>query len=229
MTAPTDPLRTWVFIDGMNLYNDARRAFHSETDHARFGQVAPHGFASLLVERGQANDGRLRRLEAVRIYRGMPSPKHQPDAYAAFRRQSATWVAAGCDVLARPVRYPANWPQSKAEEKGVDVALAVDLLYHAYRHDYDLAIVASTDTDLVPALEALCHLRRAWGRPNLEVVSFRPGKKRLRVEGNKVFCHWLEEADYLAVQDTTNYRRAKTLQTLTPGASAGGGTAPSTT
>ncbi len=83
----------------------------------------------------------------------------------------------------RPLRYPGDWPRSKAEQKGVDVALAVDLVFGAARTSFDVAIVASTDTDLVPALEAICNLRRAWGAPVVEVAAWAPNNKRLRVAG----------------------------------------------
>lgn len=38
-------------------------------------------------------------------------------------------------------------------EKGVDVQLAVDLLVGAYEDKYDVALIVSSDTDLVPAIE----------------------------------------------------------------------------
>jgi uncharacterized LabA/DUF88 family protein len=111
------------------------------------------------VRLGNQGDARRpRTLEKVNVYKGRPSEKHQRQAYAAFRRQEAAWKAelpGVIDVIARTLRYPEDWPASRAEEKGIDVALAVDLLYHAYRRDYDIAVVASTDTDLVPALEGI--------------------------------------------------------------------------
>jgi uncharacterized LabA/DUF88 family protein len=38
-------------------------------------------------------------------------------------------------------------------EKGVDVLIAVDLLVGAYENIYDTAILVSSDTDLIPAIE----------------------------------------------------------------------------
>lgn len=38
-------------------------------------------------------------------------------------------------------------------EKGVDVQLAVDILIGAYENTYDTAIIISSDTDLLPAME----------------------------------------------------------------------------
>ena len=40
-------------------------------------------------------------------------------------------------------------------EKGVDVKIAVDLLVGAYENFYDDAIVLSSDTDLIPAMEKI--------------------------------------------------------------------------
>jgi uncharacterized protein (TIGR00288 family) len=37
-------------------------------------------------------------------------------------------------------------------EKGVDVNIAVDLLVGAYENKYDIALLISSDTDLIPAI-----------------------------------------------------------------------------
>lgn len=39
------------------------------------------------------------------------------------------------------------------KEKGVDVRLALDILDKAYQGEYDTAIIVSSDTDLIPAIE----------------------------------------------------------------------------
>lgn len=52
-------------------------------------------------------------------------------------------------------------------EKGVDVLMAVDLLVGAYEDQYDTAILVSSDTDLIPALEKI----RAKGK-HVEYVGF---------------------------------------------------------
>jgi NYN domain len=120
-------------------------------------------------------------------------------------KQRTAWGRDGVKVFARPLRYPKNWPYEKPLEKGVDVALAVDLVFNAARRFYDVAVVASTDTDLMPALEAVCELRRAWGKPQLEVTCWSPLTKRLRVDGYSLWCHRLGRSDYESVRDKTNY------------------------
>jgi hypothetical protein len=108
-------------------------------------------------------------------------------------------------VFDRPLRYPSDWPKTSAQEKGIDVALAVDLVFGAARDLFDVAVVASTDTDLAPALEAVCEMRRAWGRPSIEVAAWSPNDKRLRVKGATIWCHWLTREDYELVRDQRDY------------------------
>lgn len=52
-------------------------------------------------------------------------------------------------------------------EKGVDVKIAVDLLTGAYENGYDTAIVLSSDTDLIPAIQKV----RALGK-TVEYIGF---------------------------------------------------------
>ncbi|HWC13678.1 MAG TPA: NYN domain-containing protein [Actinomycetota bacterium] len=192
-------------IDAQNCYRDARRAFHQETDPSSFGQVDPWKLGQLVASRGAENDTKPRELEVVRYYTGMPSSAKQPKAYGAHLKQRAAHLASGVEVRPRPLRYPADWPKLPAQEKGIDVALAVDLVFGAARRLYDVGVVVSTDTDLVPALEAVCELQRAWGTPTIEVVSWGPTRKRLRVDGYSVWCHWLDKDDYESVRDNSIY------------------------
>ena len=43
----------------------------------------------------------------------------------------------------------------KSREKGIDVQLAVDLLIDAFDNKYDTAVIVSSDTDLVPAINVV--------------------------------------------------------------------------
>jgi uncharacterized LabA/DUF88 family protein len=201
------PLRVWVFIDAQNLYRDARDAFHAHTAPSSFGQVDPRRFGLLLAARSSARDPRPRRLEEVRIYTGTPSSSKEPKTSAAHMRQRQAWERQGVKVLARPLRYPKGWPSQKAVEKGVDVALAVDMVFNAARRRYDVGIVASTDTDLLPALEAVSELRSAQGQPQVEVTCWSPLAKRLRLHSYPLLCHRLDRRDYESVRDQRNYTR----------------------
>ena len=56
----------------------------------------------------------------------------------------------------------------KAREKGIDVQLAVDLLIDAFDNKYDTAVIVSSDTDLVPAINVV---RNRLGK-KIEYVGF---------------------------------------------------------
>lgn len=128
-------------------------------------------------------------------------------------RQSQAQIRAGrgkVNVIARGLRYPPDWSATRAQEKGVDVAQAVDFSQMAMLGEFDIGVIMSTDTDLKPALEAVLRLR-AVGGPTCEVAAWsRPGghSPRLSVPAAKIWCHWLSEADYLSVADRTDYNLA---------------------
>lgn len=196
--------RVWVFIDSQNVIRDAKEAFHVPSDPASYGHVYPDRLASLLVSLGI----QPRVLDEVRIYTGAPANAHQPVAYRAHMKQRSVWIGAGVKVFPRTLRYPPDWPQTKAQEKGVDVALAVDLVRYALvEKTFDIGIVVSTDTDLVPALEAVTDgpAARAWGWPRVEVTTWAPNKKQLRVPGKNIWCYKLDRDQYESVRDHTNY------------------------
>jgi uncharacterized LabA/DUF88 family protein len=63
---------------------------------------------------------------------------------------------------------PYGWPNShqageKPQEKGIDVALAIDFVSMAVAGDFEVGVLMSTDTDLTPALEEVARLTPAQG------------------------------------------------------------------
>ena len=195
----------WLFIDRQNFYRDARRALGCDGQSSAFGQVDFSKLGELLLSRSPQD--RPRRIDRINVYVGIPSPDRDPYGNAAYMRQRQAWEAAGVAVHARPLAYRKD---GQPEEKGVDVALAVDVVFNAARRHYDVAIIATTDTDILPALEAALDMRRAWGTPSVEVCSWRSAKKRLHVQGSSVWCHWLEDADYPGLEDPARYGKDPT-------------------
>ncbi len=104
-------------------------------------------------------------------------------------------------VVRRNLQYPPQWPGAPASEKGIDVALAVDLVKYAMKGDIDAAVVFTSDKDILPAIELVynetpCHV---------ELACWSAGR-RLRINGTQTpWCHFLDEADFLHVQDPTDY------------------------
>jgi len=207
--AESEAQRVIVFMDEANVYHDARRCFHADDEAAssHMGRVWPPRYARELVGRQPHGVTGDRVLEEVRVYTGMPSGKRDPKGYAAHRRQMAGWEAANVMVKARPLRYPPSWPKVSAMQKGVDVEIALDIVTMAIEGAYDVAILASTDTDLGPALEAV---NRVAEGPRIEVAAFRGGRqsKRLNVPGQHVWCHFVEDDEYEKCRDYRNYNLA---------------------
>jgi hypothetical protein len=122
-------------------------------------------------------------------------------------KQCARWQGDGVIVVHRQLRYPYGWPNQRAEEKGIDTALAVDFVAMAVDGAYDIGLMVSTDTDLLPALEFARN--RYSGSILVAVAAWRsPGSnRRLSIPGSNIWCHWLHQADYEAVADPTDYNR----------------------
>jgi hypothetical protein len=205
--------RVMVFIDHQNAYMRARESFGtSHADPYTLGQIHPHRLGLLLNARGRAVDG-ARELVQVRVYRGQPEARRNPAGHAACRRQVGLWAAqAGVVPCLRPLRYLATaWNRNgraitwEAREKGIDVLLAIDMVVGAIRDDYDVAVLVSEDTDLLPAVEAVFERGK-----EVEAASWRPDKRwtpRLTLPDRNLWCHWLRSADFDRVRDDTDYTR----------------------
>jgi len=104
-------------------------------------------------------------------------------------------------VIRRPLRYPGKWPDVPAVEKGVDVALAIDLVRLAMTSAFDVAVVCSADTDLMPAIETVYDLHLA----HIELATW-TGAHRLRFPSTQLpWCHMISETQYRTLADTTDY------------------------
>lgn len=194
--------RVAVFIDWQNVYHCAREAFHDLADPTRYGSVRPKAFSQLLVRKGDATDA----LVHIGIYRGEPDPRKDGQTHGAHMRQRQAWKDECGDILrvrSRSLRYPPGRPLSEAEEKGVDVQLAIDVMVMGLRDEYDLAIIATADTDLLPVLEGLLALRETTGKPDVAVIGWSGTSKHLKLDGVPV--RWIGKLDYESVRDRTDF------------------------
>lgn len=209
--APT--VRVTTFLDWQNVYNHAREAFHSRGDHHAKGQVDPVDLSEVLASRIEGGE-----LAAVRVYRGMPDNAYDPHGYAAARRQETAWRRSDSRLIltTRKLRYPDGYVHGGAnvrqvKEKGIDVALALDVVTMATDGAYDLAILMSCDHDLAPAVERVLARRATRGEgPSIAVASWQKeyGKSpRMRLTTGSVFCHWLSQQDYWGMTDDRDYGR----------------------
>jgi hypothetical protein len=131
----------------------------------------------------------------IRVYRGRPDPNHQRLPAAANDAQASQWSRdQRVQMIRRQLNYR-DWPTQPPQEKGIDVALAVDLMHLAFQKQYDALVLFSSDTDLLPALEIIVKLRLG----HVEVACW-AGFKPLRFSASNLpWCHSLKEKDWRAV------------------------------
>jgi hypothetical protein len=195
--------RLVVFVDYQNIYRRARGVFHDHSTSPHWdGQVQPDALGNLIV---RMSHDQQRVLHQVRMYRGMPDSTRDPKGYGAASRQIDAWRKLPLvNVTTRPFRYPPDYPQSKAQEKGIDVQLALDFVMMAVRGEYDVGVLMSNDTDLRPALEQANLL----GTRTVEVAAWRPPLGRpswLRLPGVRIWCHLIDQVGYDTIRDGTDY------------------------
>ena len=121
-------------------------------------------------------------------------------------RQCEAWERSGAVVVPRTLRYPGDWPDSRAEQKGVDVQLAIDFIAGAIDRDFDVGVIFSTDTDLRPALDFVADRFQRYPRAEAAAWSG-PGANRALRSGSSrtTWVHYLGFDDYQSVRDHTDY------------------------
>jgi uncharacterized LabA/DUF88 family protein len=204
--------RVKVFIDYQNVYHSARRSFGLWNDHPIAGHVRPLRLGVLLKQLGDTHDPN-RELIEVRVYRGEPTNKSHPTLQAAFQRQVAGWRTREPSLVTttRPLRYNATRRDSSGravewdagEEKGIDVLIALDMALGAERDEYDVAILCSGDTDLVPAIDSVIESGK-W----VENAVWQPDNgygRPLRSTKANIWRHFLGSTQYGWVHDPTDY------------------------
>ncbi|WP_336639969.1 NYN domain-containing protein [Micrococcus luteus] len=205
-----------VYMDWQNLYKRARSSFYTPDDpDFVHGQVWPHKLARLLVDDHNSQNGTSLQLQEIRIYRGKPGNKFDPTGYNAFQRQVTAWRSHNnlIRVIYRDLKYPTRlnadgeWTRSDepVKEKGVDVALAVDVATMSTEGIYAHAIVFSSDNDLAPAIEYVhANADPENGRPTVSVAAW-DGGSRLRPRARNVYCRWVMEEEFKNVEDLRDY------------------------
>lgn len=136
-------MRCLIFIDGNNFYNGAKELINDKSisllkfDYSKFGEFLCK--SNTLVET---------RYYIGAITRG--NDKKSEKMYADQQRLIALLQRHNVPViLGTIIRHP----DKTFHEKGVDVRIAVEMIRFARLDKYDKAILISSDTDLVPAVE----------------------------------------------------------------------------
>lgn len=159
-------LRALFVIDYQNVHLTAHDKFAPPGTPPHESLVHPLHFANEVVRarnfraRAARTAGRPApgpaEVAAVDVFRGQPSNRHDPAAYRRSMMQKSEWTRdPKVTVNYRPLRY--HWDREldayRKQEKGVDVLVALRVVRAAEEKNFDLVILASHDTDLIPALE----------------------------------------------------------------------------
>ena len=150
----TPKLRVAIFIDGLNTMFRLRDSGWEEFfDVGHLGQRL----------------ARNRQLVGVYFFRAVPScPPLDKVQYWKERQHLDRVEEQLRSDHGERVRYGYMAPRGRSwEEKQVDVWLACEMLNKAFRNTYDIAILVTADTDLVPAV----HHTRMLGK-GVELLVF---------------------------------------------------------
>lgn len=149
------------FIDGQNLFMQAKRLFGYRTPN--YDPLALH---REVCEIAGFRPG------AVRFYTGLPSPRRQPRWHAFWCNKTQAMERDGIEVTTRPLRYRKRRVFDEdgdcevvvqAEEKGIDIRIALDLVRMARRDELAAAIIYSQDQDLNEVVSEIAAIGESKG------------------------------------------------------------------
>ena len=204
---PLEPTakRTIAFIDGQNLFHNARNAF---------GYNFPNYDVQKLARAVCAQHAWT--LQRVQFYTGVPSITDNAFWHGFWANKLAMMGRRGVVVYSRPLVYRTkniavpsfgNYTFSSGEEKGIDVRLALDTLDAALRNEFDVALIFSQDQDLSELSSLIrrvasvqnCWLKIASAFPDAPTASNRRGINHTD------WCP-IDKATYDACIDPRDYR-----------------------
>ena len=134
-----------IYIDGSNLYHKLKDLKIKNTTGFNY-----KGFSDYLA--------RKREVISYRYYVGVVRVKKGDSKAAQMRvNQQKLFNNLRDQKFCIKQGYLME-NDGKFHEKGVDVKLATDMLIGAYEDMYDVAILISSDTDLIPAIKHIKYL-----------------------------------------------------------------------
>jgi uncharacterized LabA/DUF88 family protein len=147
--------RVGFVIDYQNMHLTAHNLFTSSVNK-RVSLLHPlHLAQSVISRRGDFFKDQVTHFEItqVRVFRGLPSNKQEPQRYAQNLSQKSEWSKdkrVRVEYLELKYRTKQGLPP---QEKGIDVLTALNFVEMAQSGEFDLVILMTHDTDLQPALK----------------------------------------------------------------------------
>ncbi len=197
--------RAVAFIDGQNLFFAAREAF---------GYTYPNYDVLALAENVCA--AKAWDLTKTCFYTGIPDQADSPFWNHFWAGKFRTMSRQGVQVFGRSLRYrnrtvrlPDGTKYSflTAEEKGIDVRIAIDIITMTHRNELDVAIVFSQDQDLSELCEEIRLIARDQNRW-IKIACAFPDSPAQRNRRGIAKSDWIrvDRSTYDACLDPRDYR-----------------------
>lgn len=222
-----DQLRAAIVVDYQNVHLVGHNAFgSSRTLRPHETLVDPLLFAQqLLLARNAAQTAGEPPaiLKRVLVYRGIPAAEHDPKGYSRNLSQQSHWERDDrVAVFLRPLKYEYQRDATghhatdldgkkivigPPREKGADVLCALAAVREAQEPDVDVVILASSDSDLVPAIDEV----RRLGTAKIETFTWwdaelRRGFRLHPTDRSKpIWCTRLDVQSFNACRDRHTY------------------------
>ena len=208
---PPEPAikRAVAFVDGQNLFFAARQAF---------GYTYPnYDFPALAAAVCAANGWQL---DQARFYTGIPDASDDPFWNYFWGGKLRNLSRQGVEVFSRSLRYRnkiVKLPDGSthafltAEEKGIDVRIAIDVIRLAHLNVYDVALLFSHDQDLselCAEIRVIAKEQNRW----IKIASAFPVSPTIKNKRGIPNSDWMkiDRATYDSCLDTRDYRPKKT-------------------
>lgn len=182
--------KTFIFIDGQNLYLSARSAFGSSV--VPYPNFDARRLAELIGQEIGAPG-----VERVSFYTGMPVDRYSPRWHEFWTNKLEAMEEDFVSVYTRPLRYqyetdplqPTGYKILSTREKGIDLRIALDVMVAARRKDCDNIVIVSRDQDFREVIEDI-EMMAAFEKRDINLWSAYPdggnGPSHLRgIDGMK--------------------------------------------
>lgn len=204
---PTEPhmKRAIAFFDGQNLFHAAK---------ASFGYIYPN-YDALKLARAIC-DRKTWQLIEVRFYTGVPDATDNSHWHHFWEKKLLYMSRQKAHVFSRALRYRNHrirLPDGSehvfmaAEEKGVDVRIAIDVIRLAHHQKYDVALIFSQDQDLSEVADEVRAISAEQDRWTKVASAFPESPVSGKQRGiNKTDWIRIERELYDQCLDTADYR-----------------------
>lgn len=224
------PLRATVILDYQNVHLTAHDIFDPRGPR-HHSIIEPTLFARRAVAERNARQREgypHARCARVLVYRGLPHADYDTAQNAICLAQATDWRAQGALVELRDLKYDVERgadgqpildvhgkkvPKGRGREKGIDVLCALAGVRESTRPETNLVILASRDTDLVPALDEVYDMACSDPKTYAKIQTatwYQKGARNfgsLRPTGaRRIWNTNLDETCYDASIDRTDYR-----------------------